>query len=389
MKHRYLNTYRSAGGWAAFYRRGPYRVRLRHEDGTPIDPEAKPNAVGPAMDREHETYEALHVRHQAVAAGVKPVRPQSIADLIRRYRASPEWEEKADETRRDYEKALKPLEADWGHLLAVGIRRHHVTLIRDRYARRVLRDKAGKPVLDERGRERIVPNARQANRVVTVLSVLLSYAMDPLGWRPDNPALRPKRLRAKGDDYRAWTQEEFAQFWDRSGPEWRFAALLALLTAQRGQDQVALRWSAYRGDEIYVVQQKGRERVKLWLWCPPMLAAELDQRRPAQSGEEAAASTILIGPDGKAWKVNAFQKAAGQAIRAAGLSGIVWHGLRATAASWAADGGASEKQLQSLLGHLTGEMSRKYARGAEQRRLARSAAEGIIVPIGNATGTRD
>jgi integrase len=79
--------------------------------------------------------------------------------------------------------------------------------------------------------------------------------------------------------------------------------------------------------------------------------------------------------------VNAFQKAAGIAIRKAGLDGVVWHGLRASALSWAADGGATEKMLQALAGHKTAEMSRKYARGADQRRLAADAVRAIVVPI--------
>ncbi len=69
------------------------------------------------------------------------------------------------------------------------------------------------------------------------------------------------------------------------------------------------------------------------------------------------------------------------AIRAAGLEGAVWHGLRATAMSWAADGGATEKMLQAFAGHRTAEMSRKYARGADQRRQAAGAVRAIVMPI--------
>ena len=96
---------------------------------------------------------------------------------------------------------------------------------------------------------------------------------------------------------------------------------------------------------------------------------------------------ILARPDGTDWERNAFQKAAGKAIRAAGLSGPVWHGLRATSASWAADGQATEKQLQAMLGHLTPAMSQHYARNAEQRHLARDAIEAIAVPVESTSTT--
>jgi hypothetical protein len=71
-------------------------------------------------------------------------------------------------------------------------------------------------------------------------------------------------------------------------------------------------------------------------------------------------------------------KAAGIAIRKAGLEGVVRHGLRASALSWAADGGATEKMLQAFAGHGTAEMFRKYIRGADQRRLAVRAVRAIV-----------
>jgi len=99
-----------------------------------------------------------------------------------------------------------------------------------------------------------------------------------------------------------------------------------------------------------------------------------------------ASLSILARPDGTPWKLNQFQKAAGKAIRAAGLEVIVWHGLRGAAASWSAEGGASEKALQALLGHTTSQMAQKYSRGADQRRLAGQAVAAITLPAGNTPG---
>jgi hypothetical protein len=39
--------------------------------------------------------------------------------------------------------------------------------------------------------------------VITTLSILLSYAVDPLGWREDNPALKPRRLKIDSEHLRA------------------------------------------------------------------------------------------------------------------------------------------------------------------------------------------
>jgi integrase len=368
----------------AYYRRDGQRQRLRTPDGGAVDP-ADSAALLAAWQAAHQRHEAAD-RAAAEARDARTVRPRSIADLIAHYRASPEWYEKAAETKRDYEKALKPLEADFGQRLVAGIARRHVTGLRDRYAWREV-PTPGKP-----GETTRVSNARQANRVVTVLSILLTFSIDPLGWRDDNPALRPRRLRTDGEGYRAWMPDEFRQFWEKSNEEWRFRALLALLSAQRGQDQVKMTWTDYNGQELFVKQLKGRLKVKLWVACHPALRASLDARRAALRGGTVEPLIIDRRPimpqaDGSPWPVNKFQKAAGVAIREAGLEGVVWHGLRTSAATWAADGGASDKALQAMLGHSTPAMTSRYSRSADQRRLAGSAVAAIVLPIGNVPET--
>lgn len=66
----------------------------------------------------------------------------------------------------DYEKGLGPLERNYGLLPMAGLRRHHVAQIRGRYAWRAKVDKNGST-------ERVW-NGRQANRIITVHSILLS-----------------------------------------------------------------------------------------------------------------------------------------------------------------------------------------------------------------------
>lgn len=99
-------------------------------------------------------------------------------------------------------------------------------------------------------------NARQADRVITTLSILLSYAVNPPGWRDDNPAMKPRRLKTDSDGYRPWTEAEFAHFIGRSDPDWQFNALFGLLSGQRGQNQVAMGWTDYDGHQLHVVQKR-------------------------------------------------------------------------------------------------------------------------------------
>jgi integrase len=368
----YLEIYRSRERMFAYYRREGVRRRLRDENCKPVDPADQP-ALLRAWQAANDEYQAANALAQQ-AADARKIRPQSIADLITRYRMSPEWAEKALGTRVDYEKALRPLLADFGSAPVAGLLRRHVTAIRDKYAWREVRDPAGAGTIR-------VSNARQANRVVTVLSILLSYAVDPLGWRQDNPGVRPKRLTKQTEGFRAWTKSEFQTFCERADPEWRFYAKLALLTGQRGQDQVAMGWADYDGQRVRVVQKKGRGKVKLWVPVHPALKLALDARQAADAQRSPAPLTIFSRADGRPWKANAFQKAAGVAIKATGLTGVVWHGLRSTAMSWAAEGGANQRELMAMSGHSTSGMADHYVRGAEQERLARQAVNAIELPL--------
>ena len=375
----YLDIFTARGQRVAYYRRDDQRRRLLGVDGKPVDPADGP-ALAAAWQRAHDAHEAADAQ-AAGAAGT--VTPQSIADLIARYRASPEWAEKAPATKLDYEKALKPLESDWGHLPVRGLLRKHVGPIRDRYAWRI---EAVPADGDKPATTRRVANSRQANRVITVLSILLTYAVDPLGWRQDNPALRPRRLRTDGDGYRPWTPAEFQQFHERSDEFWQFAGLLALLTAQRGQDQVTMAWTDYDGASIAVVQKKGRGKVKLRVPCHPALQTLLDARQVADRARNPAPLTILAQANGRPWGANQLQKAAGKAIKAAGLQGVVWHGLRGTMASWASEGGASDAAIAGLLGHTQVQTTRRYSRGASQKRLAEQAVAAVVLPWGKRDG---
>ena len=129
-----------------------------------------------------------------------------------------------------------------------------------------------------------------------------------------------------------------------------------------------MRWDDYNGTAIRVRELKTRTKAATWIACHPALCAALDARRAARQG-----LTLLTRADGSPWPLNAFQKAAGAAIRDAGLTGLVWHGLRATSASWLAEGGCSDAEIMAITGHTTGKMVQHYRRGADRQRLASAA----------------
>ncbi|MCH7544708.1 MAG: tyrosine-type recombinase/integrase, partial [Proteobacteria bacterium] len=62
-----------------------------------------------------------------------------------------------------------------------------------------------------------------------------------------------------------------------------------------------------------------------------------------------------------------------KAMKAAGLVGLTYHGLRYTAATKLAEAGCSNKEIASITGHKSLAMIEKYTRDADQERLSGAA----------------
>ncbi len=72
-------------------------------------------------------------------------------------------------------------------------------------------------------------------------------------------------------------------------------------------------------------------------------------------------------------------------MKAAGLEGLTFHGLRYTAAARLAEAGCSLKEIAAVTGHRSLSMIEKYSRDADQKRLAGAA----ILRLENATRTKN
>ncbi|WP_075632631.1 tyrosine-type recombinase/integrase [Novacetimonas hansenii] len=340
----YIDAIKAKGRTYYYYRRGKLRQRIK---GSPEDAAFHAEYV-----RIHNAASDADARAERKAR----VLPGSLAALICAYRASPEWDSTSPATKTDYAKSLRPLEDEFGHLSVAEMPRRFVFWLRDRYATKPGETENDPPI----------KTPRRANKIITVLSILLSWAVNR-EWRPDNPALRVPKLKTDGG-YRAWSGAELDTMLRAATTteDIRAAVILALTTGQRGQDLVTMKWADYDGAGIYVVQLKTRARV----WIPLHDRA----RHLLDSMPRHGAETILTRADGRPWKVNHFQHEMGKQIRAAGLRGVVTHGLRTTAAKWLAEAGCSEREIMSITGHTSTAMVGHYVREASQKRRAQSAA---------------
>lgn len=281
---------------------------------------------------------------------VKPTPVGTLGAIIEEYKRSPAWNRLSPGSRKNYEMALnkiKPMAAK----AVTAIRKRHILQLRDAF----------KPGVGQ--------------MVVAVLSILLKFAHDR-DYVEHNVATRIER--PKMGEWSRWPDELLAHFLEHAPEPMRRAALLAVATGQRQGDLLRLRWDAYDGDGLTLVQQKTDEPVYIPLL--PAVLAELDAWR-----REGRSVTVLCSKRGTPWTRGHFQAHWAAAIHAAKLhgKGLTFHGLRATAAAHLAEAGCSTHEIAAITGHRTLSMVQKYAKGAEQKRRARADVKklGAVIPF--------
>jgi integrase len=325
----YIAKIRARGQDYYYYRRDGQRIRIHGEPGS--------EAFNARYSDIHRSFEAPD-NH---GSDVRTI-PGSLAALIVAYKKSPDFTQLAEKTRKDYRRYLDRMSNDIGKALIRHIERKHVLSYRDRFA--------DKP--------------RTANYYMQVMRLLFTWAIDH-GWMKQNPALRPKRLKT-GEGHRPWEEWEIDAYrakWSVDTVE-RVAFELLINTGQRSGDIAKMtRQQAYKG-EISVAQEKTAER----LWIPKSndLRAVLDPWL-----ESHGHVVILTTETGRPFKIDYFRRVMREARVAAGLpTDLTSHGLRYTAARILKELGCDTETIQSITGHRTEQMARKYSDKKRRSKVA-------------------
>ena len=295
--------------------------------------------------RAAEINRCLNGQRRTIAAG-------SVQAVITLYKAAPNFRSLAATTKKDYALYLDIINEKWGRLPIADIRKPHILAFRDQFA-----DKPGK-----------------ANGLLKSLRILLDFAVER-ELRTDNPAKDVKRLKG-GKGHESWPDDAIDRFLASAPPMMALALRLGLYTGQREGDCLEMSWHDYNGKEIYVVQNK--TGTKLRIPVHPELKAALDS-------EKRISPVILTAATGKPFKSSNFRFHFGTAVKAAGLVGVSFHGLRYTAAARLAEAECSLKEIAAITGHKSLAMIEKYTRDADQKRLAGAA----ILKLQNASGTKN
>ncbi len=276
----------------------------------------------------------------------------SLDDVARQYKKSPEFTRLRDQTRHEYLIYLGILTATWGAQPIATIERKHILALRDKYAE----------------------TPSKANKIITVLRIVLAFAMDR-DYRRDNPAVGMKKLKM-GPGHSPWPDEAIDAFLASSPPMMGLAFKLALYTGQREGDVLAMTWHDYDGERIQVVQSKTGTKLSI-----PVHSA----LRETLDAQARVSPIILTTETGRPFTCSGFRHHFVKATKAAGLSGVTFHGLRYTAATRLAESGCSLKEIAAVTGHKSLAMIEKYTSAADQKRLAGAA----ILRLENAGRTQN
>lgn len=194
-----------------------------------------------------------------------------------------------------------------------------------------------------------------------------------------NPArdvrfLKPKR---KGG-FPPWTLEEVQQFERHHliGTKARLALALILGTGARRSDAILLGKQHIRDGWLKFTAFKGRNKSPVTVEFE-VLPVLLDTIDASPTGD----LTFLVTEFGMPYSHGGFGNWFRRQCRLAGLpKHRSAHGLRKVAAQWAAENGATEKQLQAIFGWKTMKQAELYTREASRKRLAADAPRLLMRP---------
>lgn len=289
------------------WRGGPM---LKDADGVPLRPDQPEFIVA---------YAEAHKARRKAPTG-------TLFNLIAEYRASSEYQRRAEKTRRDYARYLKMLEEEFATLPIEAL---EVPKARGKF---------------KAWRDGMAATPRAADYAWTVLARVLAVAKDN-GRIAMNVCERGGRLYAADRAEIVWTEDTIAAFMAEASAPLRQALTLALWTGQRQGDLLRLSWTAYDGERVNLRQAKTRARVTVPAGAP------LRQMLDAMKDARGRATTILTNTKGEPWTQDGFRTSWGKAAARAGLEDLHFHDLRGTAVTRLALAGCTVPQIAAITGH--------------------------------------
>lgn len=243
--------------------------------------------------------------------------------LITEYRSSTDFLNKAEKTRREYDRYLDMIREKFG--------KDPIFAIQDKRHRAKFKD----------WRDSMSDKPRTADYAWTTLARVLSFAKDR-GRITVNVCEKGGRLYAADRADMIWTDDTIKRLVAVAGVEVCAVMMMALWTGQRKGDLLRAPWSAYDGKTLRFKQSKTGARVVIPVGLPLKEMLDSMARR---------SPVILTNTRGRPWTLDGFSTSWGKAVAKAGIEGLTFHDLRGTAVTRLALAGCSNAQIAAITGH--------------------------------------
>ena len=249
---------------------------------------------------------------------------ETMSRLITEYRGSSDFKDKAEKTRREYDRYLDMIREEFGTM--------SFTALQDKETRGDFKD----------WRDTMADRPRTADYAWTTLARVLSFAKDR-GRIAVNVCERGGRLYSADRTESIWTDDVLEKLLAVASFEIKAAVTFALWTGQRKADLLAAPWSDYDGSTIKVKQRKTGARVKIP--CGKPLRDILDSLPKT--------STVILtsAKHKRPWTSDGFDSSWQKAKARANIEDLTFHDLRGTAVTRLAMAGCNNSQIASITGH--------------------------------------
>lgn len=273
--------------------------------------------------------------YQAAVAARKAPLEGVFAEVLAKYRASPDFTRLGVHTKRAYEKHLNTMADKWATMPLAAL--DDPSVRRDFLA----------------WRDSMAANPRTADMAIGVLKRILSWAEERV-YVTSNQAKPIGRLHRanKADDI--WTPDDFAALIGEASEEVMWAVELALYTGLRQSDLIRLAWNHRSGDAFSLRTSKRGKHVTIPITpaCEALLG-RIERRGPV----------ILTTQRGKRpWTADGLRASFGEACRLARVT-RTFHDLRRTAATALLEASVPGSQVAFIMGWSEDDveaMKRKY-----------------------------
>ena len=324
-----LNVHRVVAKGRVYYYHRPTKTKLTENPGSPA-----------FIRRVAE----LNAQLSTAVPKFEPGEPGTMANLLLRYKESMAFKKLAPGTRADYRRYLDFIGQAAGSIHGEKITTGRLLDLRDKFA----------------------ANPRKANYLILVFRRVLAVAVQR-EWISHCPALQQRQEKlTEGAGYKPWPDVAIQRFRNHAPAELVLAMELALYTGQRQGDLLAMQWGQINDGLISITQSKTGAVLAIPVHRDLAKILESVDRRSV---------LVLTSKTGRPWRPYTFRAQFGNAVRDCGLKGLVFHGLRHTAATRLAELGASDKVIAAITGHASTASVHRYTRAAAQKKLAKIAVE--------------